>query len=330
MELKDLKRTTAFSPPLREVWTGRETDPALGIQYWHQAIELHNAEELFENPDNKTTPDLSIVGYVCDEGVKRNKGRVGAAHGPQKIRERLSKIAYHVPAKTVGDFGDVNCIGNDLELCQQNLATVVSSLVKHGSLPMVIGGGHDIAYGHFVGLIDAKKDLDDHKFGLINFDAHFDLRPVVDKPNSGSPFNQILSEFGDQVKYFAIGIQPSGNTKALFDIASKYDVQFVESTDCHMSKIAAVCAQLDEMISTVDSIYLSIDMDGFSSAYAPGVSAPSPFGFEPNFVLEVLKYILSSGKVISCDIAELNPKFDQDNLTANLAARLIDFIATKV
>jgi formiminoglutamase len=46
-------------------------------------------------------------------------------------------------------------------------------------------------------------------------------------------------------------------------------------------------------------------MDGFSSAYAPGVR-----------------------KVISCNIAELNPTVDQDNITANLAAKLVDYIAS--
>jgi formiminoglutamase len=67
-------------------------------------------------------------------------------------------------------------------------------------------------------------------------------------------------------------------------------------------------------------------MDGFSSAYAPGVSAPSPLGFAPSFVYEALAFLFQSKKVISCDIAELNPDFDVDDSTAGLAARLVDYI----
>ena len=67
-------------------------------------------------------------------------------------------------------------------------------------------------------------------------------------------------------------------------------------------------------------------MDGFSSAYAPGVSAPSTLGLTPNFVYKVLAFLFQSKKVISCDIAELNPDFDVDDSTAGLAARLVDYI----
>ena len=327
MAEKKLFVDQAFTSPSKEVWTGRETDPELGIQYWHQAIDLLIGEDITSLVENKNIPDICIIGYACDEGVKRNNGRVGAAQGPHKVRERLAKLAYHLPIKSVGDLGDVNCVGYDLESCQQNLATVVSSLVKQGSMPIVIGGGHDIAYGHFLGLYDAKKELTNHKFGIINFDAHFDLRPVKDNPNSGTPFNQILTEFGGQVEYFVLGIQPSSNTKELFEIAESYGVRFLENTECQIHKIAEVINQLDKMMATVDSIYITIDLDGFSSAYAPGVSAPSPFGFDPAFVLAVLDHLLASKKVIACDIAELNPRYDQDNLTANLVARLLDHIA---
>ena len=74
------------------------------------------------------------------------------------------------------------------------------------------------------------------------------------------------------------------------------------------------------------SIITALISSGFSSAYAPGVSAPSPLGFTPNFMYKMLQFLFDTKKVISCDIAELNPTLDTDNLTANLAAKLLDFI----
>ena len=88
--------------------------------------------------------------------------------------------------------------------------------------------------------------------------------------------------------------------------------------------------KLQNFMGQVDHLYLSIDMDGFSSAFAPGVSAPSPLGFEPKVVFKLLKWILNSKKVRACDIAELNPSYDQDEQTARLAATLIDFIVDRI
>ncbi len=88
----------------------------------------------------------------------------------------------------------------------------------------------------------------------------------------------------------------------------------------------ALQQRLIPFIRKIDYLYITIDLDGFSSAYAPGVSAPSPLGFTPYFVFKMLKFLFATNKVISCDIAELNPTLDRDNLTANLAAKLVDFI----
>ena len=78
--------------------------------------------------------------------------------------------------------------------------------------------------------------------------------------------------------------------------------------------------QIDEFISKNDQIYLTLCSDVFSAAYAPGVSASQPFGMHPEMVLLLLKHITNSGKVISFDIAEVSPRFDEDNRTAKLAA----------
>ncbi len=79
-------------------------------------------------------------------------------------------------------------------------------------------------------------------------------------------------------------------------------------------------------MSKVDKVHVTIDLDGFSSAYAPGVSAASPMGFSPDIALKSLHKIIKSEKLISLDLAEYNPKYDRDNQTAKLASSLIHFI----
>jgi formiminoglutamase len=313
---KDLK--VGYTAGRIEAYSGRKSE--LNNQYWHQEIEAAHIEDI----NSKKNINIGLVGYVCDEGVRRNQGRIGARKGPQSIRNKLGKLPIHHTDKKIIDFGDVLCLDTYLEDCQKALSKTISKLIKHNVLPIAIGGGHDIAYANFNGIKDAIKNVSKNKIGIINFDAHFDLRAVETAANSGTPFNQILSE-NDTVSYFAIGIQQQSNTKELFEIAEKHKVSYVSNFECETFG-ENLKRKLNAFIKNVDYLYITIDLDGFSSAYAPGVSAPSSLGFTPLFVYKVLAFLFESKKVISCDIAELNPDFDTDEQTASLAAKMIDYV----
>ena len=69
-------------------------------------------------------------------------------------------------------------------------------------------------------------------------------------------------------------------------------------------------------------LYVSICMDVFNGAIAPGVSAPAPLGLMPWHILPILNQLLSSKKVVSIDIVELSPPFDRDCQTARLASSI--------
>lgn len=331
MELELLALTSLhYQPASKDHWTGRPTKPELGSQYWYQQVEFFNWQEQQIKGIRQRKPEVALLGYACDEGVSRNLGRPGAQHGPAALRQRLGQLPFHLGQAKLGDFGDVTCPDQDMEASQNTLTTLVRELISEGIFPIVIGGGHDMAYGHFKGIWQALQPMAGQKIGILNFDAHFDLRPVEHVPNSGTPFNQLLHEFGSSVDYMAIGIQELSNTSELFAIAQEKGVGYILNYDCELANFAAVIDQLAPFVARNDYLYITIDLDGFSSAYAPGVSAPSPMGFTPYFVQKTLRYLLNSRKVVSCDLAELNPTFDRDNATANLAARLVaDIVAMR-
>lgn len=310
-------------------WTGRSTDPSLGPLYWYQkirALALDDAEN-----ENGSKRNVCLLGYVCDEGVRRNQGRIGAKKGPNAIRAKLARMAYHHNSLDVFDAGDVICNDTELELTQEILSIQVEHLLKHNNFPILLGGGHDMAFGHIEGLRRHLSRLKPKRLGIINFDAHFDLRALHSQANSGTPFYQAaerLREYEMEFHYLVLGIQQEGNTRDLFDIAKKLGVRYILAEEMSFEALKKWRMQLDEFIQGIDHLYISIDMDGFSSAYAPGVSAPSPFGMNPDIVISVLKYLFDSGKVISCDIAEMNPAYDRDEQTASLAARLIDRVCS--
>ena len=113
-------------------------------------------------------------------------------------------------------------------------------------------------------------------------------------------------------------------------MAEERGVMYMMKEDCLMGNGQTIKQTLSTFASQYDHLYVTIDLDGFSSAYAPGVSAPSPLGLSPDFVWQVLTFLQQTEKVIACDIAEMNPRFDQDNVTARLAARLVDEICKLV
>ncbi|MHA7057138.1 formimidoylglutamase [Aquimarina sp. M1] len=300
------------------IWTGRISEDQL---YLHEKIICINLENE-KLPKNKHI-SFAILGYACDEGVRRNLGRIGAALAPDTIRTIMATLPNHFDNTVqIIDTGNIICNKNHLEQTQSFTSHKIAQIVENKYFPIVIGGGHDLAYAHYNGL---KEKMSDSTIGIINLDAHFDLRKLENKGNSGTPFYQIADE-NDRFKYICLGIQEASNNRELFDTARLLGVQYIENTDFTMQNKDHVLSILKKFISEVDYLYLTIDLDGFSSAYAPGVSAPSPFGFSVDIVLTVIEEICKSGKLISTDIVELNPIYDIDNCTARLAARLVYYL----
>ena len=324
-----------YLAPDKTRWSGRTTDPAAAPDYWYQVIQLLDLSHPIADDHGV---HLALLGYACEEGVRRNQGRLGpsagsggaAAAGAKEVTKKLGRLANHLGEVCVADAGTVTCPEQDLEATQKAFGNRIARLLAANILPVGIGGGHDIAYAHYLGLREhlTKQGPGGRRLGILNFDAHFDLRPYPDGPTSGTPFRQILEADDDlSVIYFALGIQRAANPPSLFRAAEQYGVGCVTADACTATNVPRILELLGTFLSDVDHLYVTIDLDGFSSAYAPGVSAPSPLGFAPDFLFPVLRYLLSSGKVLSLDLAEFNPAFDRDGQTAVLAARIINEIA---
>lgn len=301
-------------------WVGRISDSQL---YWHELVQLVTDLQIKEGQE----PKIALLGYAVDAGVLRNGGRKGTIEGPNSIRKMLGPLAFHLNANTkIYDYGNIVTENADVEPAQALMTDVIFNLLQNNHLPIILGGGHDAAFPHVCGI---QKYLlpKNQKLGIINFDAHFDLRPVIDgKGHSGSPFLQIANQFSDSFNYLVLGIQKASNPKTLFETASSFNCNFLEIEQFNLAHWDLVKNSITNFIESVDKVYLSIDLDGFSSAYAPGVSAPSPIGFNPEIVFKSLDLIVQSNKLLSFDIVELNPTYDQDNNTARLAARCLEYI----
>ncbi|MCU0419519.1 MAG: formimidoylglutamase [Cyclobacteriaceae bacterium] len=299
------------------LWRGRLDAEANGeAWYWHQVVQP--LELTRERPAQNS---IVVVGCCTDEGVKRNQGRAGAAAAPDAIRTFLASLPHHFESQLrVCDAGNLLQPDDNLEKTHDAIEAVVTQLIQANCFPVLLGGGHDIAYPHVRGIqkaLGAKT-----KIGIINFDAHFDLRDHSVR-HSGTPFFQIAQENIGRFHYLCLGIQTFSNTPFHFKRARELGVETIASEHFAMPYWEHIQRKLTDFMDRVEHLYVTVDMDGFASAYAPGVSAPSPLGFVPDVVLASLQLIARSGKLVSLDVVECNPLFDVDGRTARLAARLI-------
>jgi formiminoglutamase len=314
---------TRYLPPDPNQWRGRpDTPPASAFYQVMQIINLLEGKFF-----DVTEPSFALVGFRCDEGVRRNQGRPGAAEGPAAIRHALARLPIQKQNFHIYDAGSITCADGDLEDSQRALSAVVDLLLEHHIKPIVIGGGHELAWGHYQGIAKAFPEPE-RRLGIVNFDAHFDMRPLLseDKGSSGTPFLQIAEAHAltkQRFDYNCVGIQHSGNIRQLFETARHYNTQVILADELHEGQHQKSVDFIDRIIDQNDMIYVSLCLDVFSAAAAPGVSASQPLGLSPWNIIPLVRQLAASGKVISYDIAELAPRYDVDQRTAKLAAILI-------
>lgn len=303
-------------------WGGRTDGPGAEHLRWHQ--QVNSVQVPTPGVETGLRP-VAILGFASDAGVLRNQGRVGAAEGPKALRAALSSLAIHRP-RVLQDAGDIVVRGDELESGQKRLAQAVSALLNAGSMPVVLGGGHETAYGSFSGLFAQLQDQPEVRIGILNLDAHFDLRTAPQR-SSGTPFKDIANDLQAarrEFNYAVVGISEPNNTRVLFDQAEQLGVRYLNDEHCGSGNLNRVTEFVEEFLASVDQLYLTIDLDVLPAAVAPGVSAPAAYGVPLDVIQAVCRQVAASGKLQLVDVVELNPRFDIDGRTARTAARLIN------
>lgn len=263
-------------------------------------------------------PRAVLAGFPTDEGVRRNGGRPGAAEGPTAVRRALYRMtpdarahdAHAALLRKTLDAGDLRVTG-DLEADQAALGEAVAGWLAAGSFVLLLGGGHETAYGHFLGYARAGLRPE-----ILNLDAHPDVREPEDgKGHSGSPFRQaLLHPSGACRRYRVAGLQPQS--------AAREHVAWLEGRGGE----ARFAAGRDdpgpeELLAGLSAPALvSFDLDALDQAFAPGVSAPAARGLWPGPWLAAARRAGRSPAVTSADLCELCPPQDQGGRTARLAA----------
>jgi formimidoylglutamase len=283
---------------------------------WHDA-----------NAVTTKTTVVAILGVPQHIGVERNGGRPGAALAPNAIRTAFGKLATSstIDAITAGrlaivSMGDVPCEHRTLEQIHADQRTTVSDILRRGWLPITLGGGHDVAYPTMQAMSDVHST-----WACINIDAHADVRPLLQGAlaHSGSPFRQAIDEGHLHGSRFAeFGLQHISVSKPHLDWLKDHGSHITMLDDIRAAGTPTAFQQALHHVGNVP-LYLSIDVDAISSAWAPGVSAPATDGLTPWDVTHIIAAAVATGRLAAVDIVEVNPVYDVDGRTARLAATFV-------
>jgi agmatinase len=265
--------------------------------------------------------DIALIGVPMDLGVTN---RPGARFGPRAVRtiERIGP--YHptfrmVPKGMVraADVGDVPFRSRySLEQSIEDIEIYYSGLVAQGVRPLSVGGDHSITYP-ILKALGRKSPV-----ALVHIDAHCDTMGSIDgsKFHHGGPFRlAVLNGVLDPERTIQIGIRGSSNMFWEFSHASGMTVIYME--DFMRMGLDAVAEKARAVVGDCP-LYISVDVDGFDPAYAPGTGTPEVGGLNAREGLALLR-ALRGLIVIGADVVEVAPQYDPSTNTSQLAAQIL-------
>lgn len=297
--------------------------------------------------------NIDIIGYDCGWGC----ADIGCEDGPEALD--MAQILHALTAagmtpswhgalglKTLGDHEKLNTKEKTLALtndCLARLAQQVGDTVKKNHIPLVIGGDHSSAIGTWSALTAAQQC--EGRFGLIWMDAHMDAhtfetsyqgkwggwwhgQPVAALTGNGLPaFTQLSSALTKISPQNLTIIGAHSFEPAEEEYVNKHGIRvFTGAEVARIGFKAAFDVAMERALDGTAGFGMSIDLDGFHGAEAPGVGTAEQTGMRTAEVLPILRAIAHHPQFRALEIAEFNPHNDVDYRTRHLVTKLIETI----
>lgn len=247
----------------------------------------------------QTPAKFILLGIAEDIGVRANHGRAGASEAWESALDIFLNLQHsqYTHTQRIALLGEVDCreenyISNQLQPNEPNyhealgklvekidakVTAVVKEIVSHGKIPIVIGGGHNNAYGCIQGSYLAKNTA----INAINFDAHTDFRPLEHR-HSGNGFSFAYSK-GFLNKYFIFGLQRNYTSQSIWDTMAQEGnrIQHVLFEDILFDNKISYQETLDKAADYISDAAFGIELD-LDSISNIGSSAMTPSAFDLN------------------------------------------------
>ncbi len=277
--------------------------------------------------------DVVIVGAPYDSGTSY---RSGARFGPLAIR--TGDYAPHAPRRPhlalgvdpfellqVVDVGDVLMPPGDAERSHANLREVVTRIVAAGSIPLVLGGDHSIAYPDISGVAD---HLGFGRVGVLHFDAHPDTwnTEFGSLYGHGTPMRRLIESgavTGD--RFVQLGIRGYWPDPRLQEWMRAQGMRWYDMTAIEDRGLDACLSEAFDIVrEDCDGVFLSIDIDVVDPAFAPGTGTPEVGGLTSRQLLNAIRRCATDLPVVGAEVVEVSPPYDsRSQITAFLANRVV-------
>ena len=256
---------------------------------------------------------VRLIGFPTDSHSSFLRG---AAAGPAAIRAALASDHGNMASESGLELGTDIAFDDagDLPLTEGEgdpalIRAAIADAARAGAVPISLGGDHMVTGPIVAALAEQHGPLN-----ILHFDAHPDLYDDFegDPLSHASPFARIM-EAGHGKRLVQFGIRTLN--RHCREQAARFGVEIVEMRDFSPETVPI----------PEPPLYISIDLDGFDPAFAPGVSHHEPGGPTVREFLRVLQRV--PGQIVGADIVEFNPSRDVNGITAVLAAKLVKELA---
>ncbi|MDX1470655.1 MAG: agmatinase [Flavobacteriaceae bacterium] len=252
-----------------------------------------------------------IQGILWDDKSSFSKG---PAQAPPKIREALNSGAsnYYSENGTLIN-GDQILDKGDFKIEDYfEIETITSNNTEKSSKLLTLGGDHSISYPVIKALCKNFSKID-----ILHIDAHSDLYDNYegDPYSHACPFARIM-ELGIVDRLVQVGIRTLNPHQ--LEQAKQFGVEIHPMNDLRLDKISEF----------KNPLYISLDIDAFDPAFAPGISHLESGGLTARDVIGLIQNLRAN--VFAADIVEYNPLKDINDITAYLAAKMYKEIIAKM
>jgi len=270
---------------------------------------------LIISPNENSKPVATIFGVPFDS---THSYKPGCRFGPDAIRDAFNNIEIFQPefgvdleVEAISDLGNTRHTVVAAEMLQM-VKNVTSELKKQDKQIIILGGEHLITLGSFTCF---PKDT-----GYVVFDAHYDLRDQYadTKLSHAAYLRRIVEERGSE-NIVHVGARAFVKEELAF--LKEHNIATVSDKEIRNGNGPKL---LKDITSTFDRVYLSVDLDVLDPAFAPGVGNPEAVGISSRELYDLVT-TLQNKKIVSADIVELNPTYD-NGATASMAAKMISTI----
>ena len=249
----------------------------------------------------------------------------GTAKGPAAVIEASTQIElWDEETKTetwelgINTQPAVNCKGSTNTVFK-NIDKTVRNLMQYKAIPFYIGGEHTVTQALAQPYIDKYKNL-----SILHFDAHADLRETFE----GTPKSHACALYpaSRQVPVVQVGIRSVASEEKQYCNAGKVTTFLMHE---HRD-IKKLIPQVVEKLT--DTVYITIDVDGFDPSVIPATGTPQPGGFMWYEALDLFREVIKHKKIVAVDVVEACQR-KADPITefnvSKLIYRLMGYLAVK-